>query len=382
MLISSVTPQELVDWFHKNHRHGQTILCVLVAPAQSDQEKLAATIRNAYTADAMLGAEVAFLLLHPDAKKIVALGGLNIIPVLQGSTFVSPRGEDVIPHRLLDTTLFRDISSERDYLRQEMADQSARAMARFAPEFMQLFTLGAHELPALCILVRGLRESVVVPLQKNWGQDDLLELFGKLQKCALDARDAGRDYNLLVYSLPERLRGLEQSQQELLAKRAELAKLMDGLLSRHKASEADLTMIADFLAGEDLNSAVFNEIVETLSIGNSERFRKDGRIAKAQRLLDRLATLRDGNGFDSQSLFVVQSVAERAEALVIQRTRLLANIQEIRNGRLVATIRGGDNFSQVERSIKMVERLIGLGQKSAGAIAALAKLKHLFSGLG
>jgi hypothetical protein len=374
MLISSVTPQELVDWFHMDHRHGQTILCVLVAPAQSDQEKLAATIENAYKADAMLGNEVAFLLLHPKTKEAVALGGVGVIPVLQGTTFSSSRHEDALPRALRDTELFRDVSSEHHFLRQEISKQSARTMARFASEFMDLFGVNADELPALCILVRGLRESVVVPLHENWAQNDLLRLFAQLQKCTSEARDAGESYGFFVHSLPKRLRRLEQVADELQAKRANVIKLVDALLFRHKASGSDLQMMADFFASEVPNAASFIRIVEALSIGSSERFRKDGRIAKAQHMLERLAALRADSHFDRESSLVVQSVAERAEALLMQRTRLLANVREIRNGRLVATMKGTHNFDQVEGRIKMFERVVGLSQKSVGVLSAIGKM--------
>lgn len=374
MIISSATPSELVDWFHTDHKHGQTILCVLVAPAQSDQAKLTAIIETTFKADAMLGEKVAFLLLHPNVRQIVALGGLSVIPVLQGTTFVSPRTEYAAAYQLRDTALFRDVSSEHDFLRQEMAKQSARAMARFASDFMQLFMVAPHELPVLCVLIRGLKESVVIPLQQNWGEDDLLGLFAQLQNCASDAEGAGQNYNFLFNSLPARLRRLEQDSREFLAKKDKLAELADGILSRHKASEADLKMVADFLAGQDQSSVSFNRVLESLSIGSSERFRKDGRIAKAQRLLNQLATLRTENGFNQWSGEIMQSVTERAEALVAQRARLLSNLQKIRHGRLIATMASTNKISRVERQFNIVERVVGIGQKSAAAIESLRNL--------
>lgn len=372
MFVTSATPRELVDWFHRDH-HGQSVLCVLLAPAQVDQDKLLAIVRDLYETDAILGAEVAFILLHPNAEQIVALAGLGSMPVLRGAHF--PQAEQFMrtPRPLRDTGLFIDESTQNDFVREDMALQSARAMARFVPDFMKLFAVRPHELPALCVLVRGLNESVTVPLPKVWGKADLQELFRQLQACASDAREVGRSNYALLKSA--RLDGalLQQGLLEINAKKAKLTALMDGLLFRHKATPADRQIVANFLASETAQAATFSKVLARLTISESERFRKDGRIGKAQGILYEIESIKAKVEPVSMSDYL-DSLGVLIETVAAKRAHLLANIQQIRNGRVVGTMNPKYTLEQAERHLGWVERLVGVGQKGGEILRSLRKL--------
>ncbi|HCL4227676.1 TPA: hypothetical protein N2C25_005936, partial [Pseudomonas aeruginosa] len=97
MLITSATPQELVDWFH-TRQEDQRIMCVMLAPELEDQQKLKELTLRFAAADAWLGSEVAFILLDPNGDSAVGLNrGMGEVGAFSGTAFP-----------LRDTTGFRD----------------------------------------------------------------------------------------------------------------------------------------------------------------------------------------------------------------------------------------------------------------------------------
>lgn len=176
-----------------------------------------------------------------------------------------------------------------------MAKQSAGAMARFTPELMEIFEVSPSALPSLCILVRGLKESVVIPLDKDWSVENLLALFAQLQNCVSEAKVTSNTYDFFFRSLPARLADLENDTREFASKKEKVKYLMTGFLSRYKASDADVQIAADFLANENRTSALFTQTLKEMSVANSDGFMNDARIGKIKNLLDRLADLEEKN---------------------------------------------------------------------------------------
>jgi hypothetical protein len=375
MLISSATPQELIDWFHKGH-HGQSILCVLLAPAQTDQVKLTALIQEVYATDAMLGPEVAFLLLHPDAKKPLGLMGPGGIPVLQGTVFPDQgKAHSHVALPLRDTLLFSDVNTEHDVQRQEIARQSARAMAYFVPEFMRIFGIPTDELPALCVSVKGIGESVVVPLGPQWQGEDLPAIFAEIQKLAINARQVGETLHELVHSLPGKISRLEQAVEQIESTKRKIGFALEGLLSRHQASQTDRKILSEFFTRESQSVEDFNTALMILSIAGSRRFLKDERIQKIQGLLNRMDELRDEFGTDRFSPNVIQPIAEQSKVLAEQRAHLHSEIRKIRNGHLVRTTTSPENMlTRVERHLTLLDRVYKLGRRGFAAFEGLRKL--------
>ena len=104
---------------------------------------------------------------------------------------------------LRDKEVFRDMCTAGDSYREEIANKSARAMALFVPEFMELFAVSHSELPALCVLVKGLNKSVVLPLGKDWSSVSLLELLGRISSLADNLPNFQVQYQLLADNIPK-----------------------------------------------------------------------------------------------------------------------------------------------------------------------------------
>lgn len=129
----------------------------MLAPPTTDQEQIAGLIDDVYAADTVLGEAVSFLLLHPDVHSPLGLHtGMGAFDTLQGMYFPPGRVGGATVRALQHEPLFRDMSTETGIYRAEIARESARTMARFVAEFMEIFEVSEHQLPALCVVVRGL----------------------------------------------------------------------------------------------------------------------------------------------------------------------------------------------------------------------------------
>lgn len=375
MIISHASPQELVEWFQTG-QEGQRLLVVLLAPASADQAKLVSLIDDVFAADAVLGQEIAFLLLHPASTTPIAVDrGYGQYATLRGTTF--PRADDRSrqDHPVHDVHALRDLSDVDGPYRQEISKKSASSMARFVPEFMTLFGVEPGELPALCVLVKGLDESVVLPLSKEWTKEDLLSIFCSLRSATDKAANFHEQFQTLADRLPEKLPRVEDSTREIAAKSARISDMLERLLNRYNGTDADRRLIADFIAQQLPDSASLEKVLAKLSFSNVERFQKDGQALKVRDLMSRVEAVRNSLSDDLTSRTYLLSIADLAKNLAEERERLFTELGNIQRSRLKTTSAHGSRILNKIRPVLEGVNLVGdVGEKLANAIEWVKKL--------
>jgi hypothetical protein len=375
MIITSATPQELVNWFH-TRQDEQRVLCVMLAPAQDDQRKVSQLIGELFDADAALGEEVAFLLIHPAANTPLGLDkGYGKFATLRGSAFPSSAGRRGLAYSLRDAEVFRDMSNEGAPYRQEVAEKSARAMALFVPEFMKLFGVSQRDLPAMCVLVKGLDESIVLPLGKGWTQDSLLELFGRIRGVADELPNFRTEYQTLADAVPAKLPSASEATREIDAKVTHVVEILERLVRRHKGTEDDRTLIADFVARGCPSSAQLQDVLARLSFCLDDRYLKDGQVGKVEALMIRVEAVRDELSQDLRARRYVLSIADRAKQLVERREQLFRAISDLREARIASTSAAASgSLARVKSTLEGVNLTGDLGEKLFAAIDWVRKL--------
>lgn len=357
------------------------VLCTLLAPSQKDQAKLTAFIEDMYQTDAVLGDEIAFLLLHPGAQTPLGLDkGYGEFATLRGTAFTGATRKRDLAYSLRDTQVFRDMSRDGDPYRKEIAEKSSKAMALFVPEFMELFGVRQSEVPALCVLVKGMDESVVVPLSKDWTVENVLEVLGKLRSLADSLPNFNSEYQTLAAPLPLKLPRLEDATREIDAKCKQIEEILERLLGRHGGTEADRDLVADFVARKLPDAAQLEYVLSSLSFIHTERYGRDGQALKVRALMNRLEFVRESLRADFQAREYVLSVADRAQAIVLRREKLLEDIRNIRSARLVATTQfGAQPLRKIRTGLENINLAGDLGEKFMTGIEWLKKLVSAFS---
>lgn len=375
MIITSATPEELVNWFH-TRQEEQRVLCVMLAPAQGDQQKVSELTAELFDADAALGEEVAFLLIHPTANTPLGLDkGYGKFAMLRGSAFPSPTKRRDIAYSLRDAEVFRDMSSEGGPYRREIADKSARAMALFVPEFMKLFGASQRDLPALCVLVKGLDESIVLPLGKSWTKDSLLELLGRIREVADGLPNFRTEYETLAGSVPTKLLRASEANREIDAKVANVVDILERLLRRHSGTEGDRTLVADYVARGCPSAEQLRDILRRLSFHLDPRYLKDGQVGKVLALMSKVEAIRDGLIRDLQARRYIISIADKAKQLVERREQLFQAISDLRESRIATTsTTSSGSLGRVRSTLEGVNLSGDLGEKFMAAIEWVRKL--------
>ncbi|WP_298207840.1 hypothetical protein [Acidovorax sp.] len=375
MIITAATPQELVNWFH-TRQEEQRVLCVMLAPAQDDQRKVSQLIAELFEADAALGEEVAFLLIHPTANTPLGLDkGYGSFATLRGSAFPSHTGRRGLAYSLRDAEVFRDMSNEGAPYRQEVADKSARAMALFVPEFMKLFGVSQRDLPAMCVLVKGLDESIILPLGKEWTRESLLELLGRIRDVGDALPNFLNEYQSLADAVPAKLLSASEAKREIDAKISHIVEILERLARRHRGTEGDRTLIADFVARGCPSAKQLQDVLGRLSFCSTDRYLKDGQVGKALALMSKVDAVRDGLSQDLQARRYVLSIADRARQLVERREQLFFAINDLRNARIATTSAAGSgSLGRVRSTLEGVNLTGDLGEKLFAAIDWVRKL--------
>ena len=297
MLISAASPQALIDWFHAKQEH-QKIMCVMLAPGTDDQKKLESLTQNLYHADAVLGSEVAFILLHPKMDGAVGLdvGRYGEVAAFPGLAF-PPRDEGRGGHRelafpLRETSSFRDLSDMFGNHRSQIATTTSRAMARFAQDFMAIFNIKVTELPCLCMVVKGVDESIVLNLKPAWTPDQLMELLAQVRTIVDDAPDYRAKLSTMVALVPRPMERLQEVVREIKAKELKIAEIFDQVLLRHSGNEDDRRSVEQFVAQGCAGTENLRGVLERLSFESSARFERDGQIRRLLTLVKRLDEVR------------------------------------------------------------------------------------------
>lgn len=377
MIISSAAPQELVNWFH-NQQQTQRVLCVLLAPSNSDQEKFSELVKDLYATDTILGEEVAFLLLHPGASTPLGLDkGYGQYALLQGAAFVGGRPSDGLAYSLREAAIFRDMSDTGGIYRKEIASKSSEAMARFVPDFMKLFAVRSSDVPALCVVVKGLNESAVLPLGAGWTVQSLLEILSKIRAAADHIPNFREEYQSLADAVPVKIHTVDDSVREIEAKTAKISEILEKLLRRYNGTELDKTILSEYIARGCPGEEQLNTALEQISFKTNERFLSDGQRTKVIGLAQRVESVRIELKEDLASRRYVLSVAERVQQLVEQRSQLLKTIQNVGNARFVVTSESASGA--LKKISALLDTLKLVGEIEGKVTAAIEWFKKLIS---
>lgn len=326
MLITAASPQELVDWFHIQ-QEDQRIMCVMLAPELEDQQKLKDLILEFSAADAVLGGEVAFILLDPTGSSAVGLDrGLGEVGAFSGVAFP-----------LRDTTSFRDLTDDWEHHRSHVAKTSARGMARFVPEFMDIFEVNADELPCLCIVVHGVDESIVLSLEKHWKIEHLKGLLQKIRKIVDGTPNFKKQILSMAGLLPKPLERIQDLVNSISAKTSQISKILDQVHRRHSGNDDDRRMVVSYVAQGCQGRQGLENILARFSFKASERFLRDEQITRLLKLADELETLRTPLIELQRGGLFIPSVTEQAQHWVESRDKLFKELEGLLPGKAVAT---------------------------------------------
>jgi hypothetical protein len=375
MIITSATPQELVDWFHTSQEE-QRLLCVMLAPAKDDQRKVSQLIDDVFLADATLGKEIAFLLIHPDAKTPLGLDkGYGRFATFRGEAFPSKVECSKLAYSLRDAEVFRDMSNEGEAYRQEVADGSARAMASFVPDFMELFGVKPHDIPAMCVLVKGLDESIVLPLGKGWTTDSMLELFGQIRRVTDELPNFRTEYQFLADAIPKRARIASEVTREIDAKIAKIVRILERLVLRYKGNENDRSLIADFVAQGCPSNNQLRDILARLSFSANDRYLKDGQVGTVRALMSKVEAARDETSQELLAQKYVLSIAARSQRLVERREQLFQAVSKLRKARITRTsAAASESLARVKSTFEIANLTWDIGEKLFATIDWVRKL--------
>jgi hypothetical protein len=318
MIISSATPQEIVNWFHTDD-HQQELLCIALATSADDRQKLSDLIEEFYQSDAALGDRVAFLILHPEANTPIGIHrGLGRYSTFRGDAYPTSRANEDRPRSLREMPLFRDMSDEGELYRSQVARESAKAMALIAPEFMRLLEVDSGDLPAICVLVKGMDDVVVVPLGRNWTPADLRDYFQGVRRIVERRVQSPLFRSYSTETIRAIRRQMAQAEEKLHAIEARIRKIGDAfnsIANRHTATARDRSKIADFLSQGVRSQEALTILINGLSFRETEKFFKDSQIGKVFKLTQQVQVLRDELHNEILSDAAIGSVLEQARQI-------------------------------------------------------------------
>lgn len=337
----------------------------MLAPGNEDQKKIQVLTHDLFRADAVLGFEVAFLLLHPAANSLLGL------PVGEGGVAAFSG----LTYPLRDASSFRDLSEVSGSYRVQVAETSARAMARFVPDFMGIFGVDNSELPCLCLVVRGIDESVVLSLGSAWTPDQLIELLAKIRRIVDKAPDYRSEITSIGLLEPKPIASLEEVVREIEAKERKIAKLFDQILYRHSGNDNDINMVTAFVAegckGEDQLAHIFSRF----SFKDTKRFAQDGQVQRVEGMVSRLEDLRAEMVPEQKDQRYVLSVADRARQWLENRDRLFEQLQVLRTSRRVSTSKNNEKLLGNLKTVMDLTKTTGdVAEKLVPAIKWIMKL--------
>jgi hypothetical protein len=344
MLITSATPQELIDWFHAK-QEDQRIMCVMLAPELEDQQKLKDLILGFSAADAVLGSEVAFILLDPTGASAVGLDrGLGEVGAFSGIAFP-----------LRDTTSFRDLTDEWEHHRDHLAKTSARGMARFVPEFMEIFEVNPDKLPCLCLVVQGVDESIVLSLEKDWTIKQLKELLHNIRKIVDGTPDLKNGISSMAGLLPKIIERMQDLLTSIDAKTGQITKILEQVLKRHNGSDADRRMAVSYVAQGCQGRQILEGVFSRFSFKESEKFLRDEQISRLLKLAEQVDNLRAPLIELQQGELFIPSLTEQAQHWLESRDKLFEELKSLLPGKQVTTTHINRNqLTRIESALKLV----------------------------
>lgn len=171
-------PSQVVNWFHEIDRQHD-VMCLCVAPKVADRERIAAFAEDFVALDVVLRKRVAFMLFDPSGKQQMTLARFpDDLPV--PGILVDAR----LPRR--PPRMIRDVVKGGGLA---PWDEIARQSAMFVPELAELFELSAHDMPAICVLVKGIEEAAVVRVGDTWNADTVTSCLEQLVQIAESDRE-------------------------------------------------------------------------------------------------------------------------------------------------------------------------------------------------
>lgn len=364
MLITSATPQELIDWFHVK-QEKQRIMCVMLAPELEDQQKLKDLILGFSAADAVLGGEVAFILLDPTGSSAVGLDrGLGEVGAFSGVAFP-----------LRDTTSFRDLTDEWEHHRDHVAKTSARGMARFVPDFMQIFNVEPADLPCLCLVVHGVDESIVLSLDKEWTTEHLKELLQKIRMIVDGTPNFKKEISSIAGLLPKSLERIQDLVNSIGAKTSQISKILDQMLRRYDSSAEDRRMVVSYVAQGCQGRKILEDVLARFSFKESEKFLRDEQISRLLRLADELDSRRAPLIELQRGGLFIPSVTQQAQHWIESRDKLFGELESLLPGKQIATTRINRNqLTLIKSALELVNTSGEVVGKAVAAYEWIIKL--------
>ncbi|PYC03572.1 hypothetical protein DMX09_15585 [Pseudomonas protegens] len=376
MLISSASPQELVDWFH-TRQEQQRLLCVLLAPSDADQQKLASLIANLDEADTALGRKVAFLLLDPTTNNALGIDQpRGEVAAFPGYAFPSSQHPEKFIRPLRNEQTFQDLGHDWEELRGRIARNSSKATAQFVPEFAELFAISPAEQPCLCVLVKGLDQSVVLPLGDDWSEATLIALMTQLHNIADQTPNFRAAYQHLEADGPQSLLPpLEKAVEEINEHISTLTQVLERILVRHDGTASDIEIMAGFVADRCPGTARLQLAFSQMSFSSAPDLKNDRDLLRATKLMTKISTIRNKINNDRKRKDIVVSLADQAQLVVESRAQLFDSLNKLQPLRLVSTSTvNGHLLSKLKSNLEWIDLVGNAHEKVASAVYWCMKL--------
>ncbi|MDY7066555.1 hypothetical protein PsexTeo8_30140 [Pseudomonas extremaustralis] len=333
-------------------------MCVMLAPELEDQQKLKDLTLRFAAADSWLGSEVAFILLDPKGDSAVGLDrGMGEVGAFSGAAFP-----------LRDTTGFRDLTDDWAKHRDRVAQISARGLARFVPEFMEIFKVTPKDLPCLSLVVHGVDESIVLSLGKDWTVEELKELLMNIRTIVDGTPNFREQISAMAAQLPKPLERLQDLVNSIGAKAGQTSKILDQMLRRHNGNEDDHRIVASYVGQGCQGRVILENVLMRFSFKDSERFLRDEQTARLLKLATQLDSLRAPLIELQHGGLFIPSVTELAQHWVASRDKLFEGLQGLLPAKQVTTTR--INRNQLTRLKSVLEFVNTSGDVVGKAVAA------------
>lgn len=397
MIISSGKPEQLVEWFH-NWQNELRVLCILLAPDETDLKNIAALVEHPYAADARLGKNLGFLVLLKEGDK------LNIDHRyrsnehgLDNPAKPRPLSIDLQNSEAREYGAFLGIylplndwaegngvqslrSIESNY-RAAVANKAAEAMAYYVPELMEIFKVDHNQLPTLCVLVKGINKAAILPLGNDWNNDSLVNMLGLIHNIANDVPDFQAEYTQLKDEAIPAIKTSTKRDQKINT----IKNKLEGLIRKEEGNHDDRKLAAEFI---QITSSMGNVDIERFEFVLKQfSFFKNVDYSNhiiVKQLKTKLGELEGLQKIMQDEIKIDQrfaTVSELTKQIHNQREKLFKEIQNLGDVKLVNTPNNPTLVELLKKFAQAIYQATKYGADLTDPINKISKAAEVIEGL-
>jgi len=277
MLITTLGPKEILDWFHSS-RTDNVVLCFYVGASASARKSIESFILNFYEFDGALGPYVAFMLFLPEGHASLLADRHILLGEMIGNPKASVHSTSQYENRVQPLR-------ECPYLTSKQREDAALQAARFSNEIAAMFGIDFERLPALCVVAKMKQEVTIISIDEDQQERDLIIWLSGLARIASeDEEGVAYDY-LMLQRLPGVIKQAQVLAADIETAKAGVLRKFEAMCEHKRASDQDKTTIAAYLSQSSKERIAFRELLAQLSFGE-EILRQENPFAQLKRSIE------------------------------------------------------------------------------------------------